>query len=132
MRASFSKYAPILVPIGFAVWFAHYGFHFVTGALAIIPAAHNFLIDHGILLFGPSPNWQLSTLLPFSWLLPLQVLCVVLGFAGSFFVLTDIGRHEESSFPSQLPWLLLLLAIAVSAIYLFTLPMEMRGTSFMH
>ena len=70
--------------------------------------------------------------MPFSWLLPLQVFGVVLGFAGSYFVLSDIGRHEQSTFLSQIPWLLLLLAIAVTAIYLFTLPMEMRGTSFMH
>ena len=66
------------------------------------------------------------------WLLPLQVLCVVLGFAGSYFVLNDIGRIENATFPTQLPWLLLLLAVAVAAIYLFTLPMEMRGTGFMH
>lgn len=132
IRVSFSKFTPILVPVGFAIWFAHYGFHFVTGALAIIPATHSFLIDHGILLFGGAPNWQLSAILPFSWLLPLQVLCVVLGFAGSYFVLGDIGRHEKASFTAQLPWLLLLLGIAVAAIYLFTLPMEMRGTGFMH
>ncbi len=132
LRISFSKFTPLLVPIGFAVWFAHYGFHFATGALAIVPATQNFLIDHGVSLFGAAPNWQLSALLPFSWLLPLQVLCVVLGFAGSYFVLGDIGRHEDSPFAAQLPWLLVLLGIAVAAIYLFTLPMEMRGTGFMH
>ncbi len=132
LRVSFSKFTPILVPVGFAVWFAHYGFHFVTGALAIIPATQSFLLDHRVMLFGDAPNWQMSSILPFSWLLPMQVLCVVAGFAGSYFVLTDIGRYEKTSFPAQLPWLLLLLGIAVAAIYLFTLPMEMRGTGFMH
>jgi len=132
LRVSFSKFTPALVPLGFAVWFAHYGFHFVTGALAIIPAAHSFLLDHGVLLFGETPNWRLSAILPFSWLLPLQVICVVVGFAGSYFVLGDIGRREKTSFSAQLPWLLLLLGIAVAAIYLFTLPMEMRGTGMMH
>jgi hypothetical protein len=73
----------------------------------------------------------LSNIVPFSWLLPLQVLIIVLGFGGSFFVLTDIGRHEGESFIIQLPWLLLLLGLAVTALYLFTLPMEMRGTGFM-
>ena len=57
---------------------------------------------------------------------------VVLGFAGSFYVLSDIGHHEEESLFAQLPWLLLLLALAAAAIILFTLPMEMRGTGFMH
>ncbi len=132
LRMAFSKHTPALVPIGFAVWFAHYGFHFATGAISIIPTVHNFLIDHGILILGGEPNWTMSSILPFSWLLPLQVIIVVLGFGGSYFVLTDIGRHEKESFAAQLPWLLLLVTVAVTAIFLFTLPMEMRGTSFMH
>jgi hypothetical protein len=132
LRVSFSRFVPALVPLGFAVWFAHYGFHFATGALGIIPATHNFLIDHGILIFGETPAWQMSNIVPFSWLLPLQVISVIVGFGGSYFVLSEIGRHAKITFLAQLPWLLLLLAIAVAAIYLFTLPMEMRGTGFMH
>ena len=132
LRVSFSKFTPALVPLAFAIWFAHYGFHFATGALAIIPALQSFLIDHGIFLLGETPNWQLSAVLPFSWLLPLEMLCVVLGFAGSYLVLGDIGKREKSSFMAQLPWLLLLLGIAVAAVYLFTLPMEMRGTALIY
>jgi len=132
LRLSFSRFTPALAPIGFAIWFAHYGYHFATGALAIVPVAHNFLIDHGILLFGASPNWQLSSIMPFSWLLPLQIMSVVLGFAGSYVVLSERGRETRVDFLAQFPWLLLLLGVAVAAIYLFTLPMEMRGTGFMH
>jgi polyferredoxin len=132
LRVSLSKHTPALVPIGFAVWLAHYGFHFATGALSIIPALQNFFIDHGILLFGRAPFWTLSNIVPFSWLLPLQVLIIVLGFAGSYFVLAEIGRHEGEPLSAQLPWLILLLGLAVIALYLFTLPMEMRGTGFMH
>lgn len=131
LRISFSKHTPALVPIGFAIWLAHYGFHFATGALSIIPVWQNFLLDHGVSLMGAEPNWTLSNILPFSWLLPLQVLIIVLGFAGSYYVLSDIGRHERESFTAQLPWLLLLLGLAAAAISLFNLPMEMRGTGFM-
>ncbi len=131
LRVSFSKHTPALVPIGFAIWLAHYGLHFATGALSIIPALQNFLLDHGITLLGTAPNWSLSNILPFSWLLPLQVLIIIMGFAGSFTVLSDIGRHERESFIAQLPWLFLLLGLAAAAIFLFTLPMEMRGTGFM-
>jgi hypothetical protein len=131
LRVSFSKHTPALVPIGFAIWLAHYGFHFATGALSIIPAMQNFLIDHGIILLGMAPNWTLSNILPFSWLLPLQVMIIVLGFGGSYYVLSDIGRHEREPFTAQLPWLLLLLGLATAAIFLFTLPMEMRGTGLM-
>lgn len=132
LRVAFGRFTPALVPLAFAIWFAHYGFHFATGALALLPVTQSFLIDHGLSLLGSTPNWQLSSIMPFSWLLPLQVLCVVIGFGGSYFVLGEIGRHEKIPFLPQLPWLLLLLGIALAAIYLFTLPMEMRGTGFMH
>lgn len=132
LRVALATYTPALVPLGFAVWLAHYGFHFATGALGIVPALQNFLIDHGILLFGAVPAWGLSNILPFSWLLPLQLLCVVLGFGGAYLVLGEITRRENLPFAAQLPWLLLLLGMAATAIYLFTLPMEMRGTGFLH
>lgn len=132
LRVTFSKYTPILVPFSFAVWLAHYGFHFATGALSIIPAAQNFLIDHGILFLGSDPNWLLSNILPLNWLLPLQLIILIVGFGGSYYVLTEIGRNEKESFMTQLPWLLLLIMLAVSAVYLFNLPMEMRGTGLMH
>jgi hypothetical protein len=132
LRVAFSKHTLALVPVGFAIWFAHYGFHFATGALAIIPALQNFFIDHGLPLLGDAPNWMLSNILPFSWLLPLQLLIILIGFGGSYYVLGEIGRHEKESFTAQLPWLLLLIGLAVAAIYLFNLPMEMRGTSIIH
>ncbi len=132
LHVSFSKHTPALVPLAFAIWLAHYGFHFATGALAIIPALQNFFIDHGVTFFGQQPNWQLSNILPFSWLLPLQLLILLAGFAGSFYVLGEIGRNEDESFTAQMPWLLLLVGVTVAAIYLFNLPMEMRGTSIIH
>ncbi len=130
LRVTFSKFTPILVPLSFAVWLAHYGFHFATGALSIIPAFQNFLLDHAITLLG-QPNWLLSNALPLNWLLPLQLLALLIGFAGSYAVLGAIGRNEKTSFKAQIPWLLLLLGLAIAAIFLFTLPMEMRGTGLM-
>ena len=132
LRITFSKYTPILVPFAFAVWLAHYGFHFATGAFSIIPATQNFLIDHGIYILGSNPNWLLSNIVPLNWLLPLQLIILIVGFGGSYYVLTEIGRHEKASFVTQLPWLLLLFMLAITAVYLFNLPMEMRGTGLMH
>ncbi|MDX1412738.1 MAG: hypothetical protein R3293_01020 [Candidatus Promineifilaceae bacterium] len=132
LRVSFSRYTPALVPIGFGIWFAHYGFHFATGALAIIPAVQNFLIDHGLRILSETPNWRISNILPFSWLLPLQILVVLIGFGGSYYVLSEIGRHEKESLVAQLPWLLVLVGVALAAIFLFNLPMEMRGTNLGH
>jgi polyferredoxin len=139
LRAVFTSYTPAVVPLGFAIWLAHYGFHFVTGALTIIPVLQSFILDHGLLLpiMSPlaimSPNWSLSAILPTSWLLPLQVVIVLAGFAGSLHVVGQVARraHPELRVArnATLPWLALFLALAFAAVYLFSLPMEMRGAS---
>lgn len=132
LRHNFGRYAPTALPLAFAIWLAHYGFHFATGALALIPVTHAFLQDHGLALAG-RPDWTLSALLPFSWLLPLQVVATLLGLAGS---LTVLDRRARRTTPppgraALLPWALLWLLLALAALYLFSLPMEMRGTGFM-
>ncbi|CUS06108.1 4Fe-4S ferredoxin iron-sulfur binding domain-containing protein [Candidatus Promineifilum breve] len=131
LRVSFSRYAPAFVPLGVAVWAAHYGFHFATGALALIPVFQTFLIDHGLTGLG-APNWRLGPILPGAWLLPLQTVIVLGGFAATLYVGQRIGRRDFGSPPQAmralLPWLLVWLALAAAALATFNLPMEMRGT----
>ncbi|NOX60742.1 MAG: FesM [Chloroflexi bacterium] len=136
LRRVFARYAPAFVPLGFGVWFAHYGFHFATGALTIVPALQNFLIDHGIFLLGDRPNWALGPILPYSWLLPLQMAFTLIGLLATLLVLGERNRQIVSSSSRHsilalLPWAALAIALAFAAIYLFTLPMEMRGTMSM-
>jgi ferredoxin len=132
LRVVFTRYAPTFIPLGVAIWLAHYGFHFATGALTIIPVFQDLLLDHGLPL--PPPNWMLSSILPTSWLLPLQTGIIVAGFLGS---LTVAGRVARQAHPQTktarrvvLPWLALMLALAFATLYIFNLPMEMRGTPF--
>lgn len=130
LRVSFSRYAPAFMPLAVAVWAAHYGFHFATGALTIIPAFQTFLTDHGLNWLG-APNWQLGAILPGGWILPLQTLVVLAGFAGSLYVGTRIGRRDFGSPPAamraMLPWVVVFIGLAAAALVLFNLPMEMRG-----
>ncbi len=134
LRVVFSRFAPTFAPLGVAVWLAHYGFHFATGALAIIPVTQSFLIDHGLTWLGTEPNWQLGPLLPGGWLLPLQTLIVPAGFAGSLWVGRRIGRRDfddpAAAMRAFLPWLVVLAGLAAAALGTFNLPMEMRGTMF--
>jgi polyferredoxin len=133
LRVVFTRYAPAVVPLGFAIWLAHYGFHFAIGALTIIPVLQSFILDHGLLSPTTSPNWSLSAILPTSWLLPLQIAIVLAGFAGSLYVVGALARraHPEPRVARKatLPWLALFLALAFAAVYIFSLPMEMRGAS---
>lgn len=134
LRISFSRYAPAFAPLGVAIWAAHYGFHFATGALAIIPVFQTFLLDHG-LTGGGAPNWSLGPIVPGAWLLPLQTAIVLAGFAATLYVGQRIGRRDfgapQRAMRALLPWLLLWLGLAAAALATFNLPMEMRGTLFL-
>ena len=134
LRVAFSRYTPAIVPLAFAIWLAHYGFHFATGALTIVPVFQNFLLDHGITWLG-EPNWSLGPILPGNWVLPLQTIIVLGGFAASLFAGNRIGRRDFDSptaaMFSLLPWLVVLLVLAGAALATFNLPMEMRGTLFL-
>lgn len=133
LRVVFTRYAPAVVPLGFAIWLAHYAFHFATGALSIVPVFQSFLLDHGLSLAITSPNWSLSALMPAGWLLPLQIVIVLAGFVGSLTVIGELARRAHPAprmaRKATLPWLALFLALALAAVYIFNLPMEMRGTS---
>lgn len=122
LRVTMSRYAPAILPLAFAVWFAHYTFHFLTGALTAIPVLQNFLLDHGIAWLGREPNWSLAALLPMDWITALNIVVVVVGLMAS---LSALGRR--GSRPAQMPWMVLFLLVALAAVVIFTLPMEMRG-----
>lgn len=135
LRAAFSRFAPGFIPLAVALWAAHYGFHFVTGALAIIPVTQMFLIDHGISLLGASPNWSLGPIMPGDWILPTQTLIVMAGFFASLIVGNRIARRDFAprSVAARVlsPWLVIWLGLAIAALLVFNLPMEMRGTVFL-
>ncbi len=133
LRVSLARYAPALLPLSFAIWFAHYaGFHFLGSALTIVPVFQNFLLDHNLAFFG-APDWALGPVLPAAWLDPLEMVVVLAGFAASFYAVNTRAHRAEKQpdgLAAQLPWLVLLLALAVAAMFIFYLPMEMRGAGF--
>jgi polyferredoxin len=126
-----TRYAPAFVPLSIAIWLAHYGWHFATGALTIIPVLQGFSLDHGLTWLGATPNWQLGAILPATWLLPLQSLVVALGFLSSLVVVDRLSRaaepRPERAMRAALPWVVLFVVLALAALATFNLPMEMRG-----
>jgi polyferredoxin len=130
LRHTFARYAPAFAPLAFAVWLAHYGgSHFLGSALNLIPVLQNFMLDHHVTLFG-TPDWSLGPLLPSTWIDPLELLVVLTGFGAALYVGAQRARHAGSAPDApaaQLPWFFLLLLLAISAMFIFLLPMEMRG-----
>jgi polyferredoxin len=126
-----SQFAPSFIPLGFGIWFAHYGFHFLTSGLTIIPVLQGFLIDRGLTFFG-QPSWNLSSLLPMQAIFPIQVTAVFVGFFASLFVLGKRALRFSSSpldaYLTLLPWGVVLILVTIAALSIFNLPMEMRGT----
>lgn len=134
LRVSLARYTPALMPLAFSIWFAHFaGFHFLSSVGSIVPVFKAFMLDHRIMLFG-QPDWTMGPLLPMAWLDPFELVVVLVGFAASWYAVGVRARKAEGKpdgLAAQLPWLVLLLALAVAAMFVFYLPMEMRGTAFM-
>ncbi|MGD8622791.1 MAG: hypothetical protein PVH60_12605 [Anaerolineales bacterium] len=132
MRAEAVRYVPVLIPLGAGIWLAHYGFHLAIGGLAIVPVLQSFLLDHGISLLGSAPRWDLSMLLPQSWIFPLQVAAIFLGLFTSLTALAlpalESDQPPLDSLRQILPWAVLLVLLTIAALSVFNLPMEMRGT----
>ena len=87
------RYAYGLVPFGFSMWLAHYGFHFLTGALTVVPVTQSAAIDlMGSPVLG-SPLWRWAGMRPGA-VFPIQLGCILLGIAGSVAVMHVISRRD--------------------------------------
>jgi polyferredoxin len=125
-----TRYMYALVPLGFGVWLAHYGFHFLTGFWTFVPVVQSFVADVlGSPLLG-APGWELGPVLPMDWLYPLELGFLGLGWFGSLLVAYHIATEDEPHKPWRafLPWAALLSLLLSAAIWLMGQPMEMRGT----
>jgi hypothetical protein len=125
------RYAYALVPFGVGAWVAHYGFHFLTGALTVVPVTQSALID---LTGRPElgePLWRWSGLRPGA-VFPIQLGFLLLGTIGSLGVARGIAAHDEPGRPwrAAAPWLAIILLLACAAAWVLAQPMEMRGTGF--
>jgi ferredoxin len=121
-----------LVPFGFGMWLAHYGFHLLTGALTIVPVTQRAALD---LLAWPAlgqPLWTLTGLRPGS-VFPIQVGFILLGAMGSLAV---AHRIAERDYPARImaalvPWIAIVASLAAAALWILSQPMEMRGVGLL-
>ena len=128
VRVTTAQHAMALVPLGFAIWVAHYAFHLLTGALTIVPVAQAAAIDAtGWPALG-EPAWTWVGMQPGS-VLPFQVGLVLLGACGSIGLLHALSRRDPGSRAAgaAAPWVTLVALLAAAAVWTFVQPMEMRG-----
>jgi ferredoxin len=121
------RYSYALVPLGFGMWLAHYGFHFFTGILTIVPVSQAALAKLGVHLFG-APLWT-WTGLPARFVQPMELGFLLLGFAGSLFVVYQLAEEDCAPQPMRafVPWAAVCLLIGLASVWLMFQPMEMRA-----
>jgi polyferredoxin len=120
------SYAYALVPLGFGVWLAHYGFHLLTGALAIVPVTQRAAID---LLGSPvlgQPLLRLTGMRPGS-VYPIEIGLILLGALGSLGVAFQISERDYPARPAiaTLPWALVVASLTSAALWIISQPMQM-------
>lgn len=122
------RYSYALVPLGFGMWLAHYGFHFFTGLLTFIPVAQSALAGLGWRVLGV-PRWTLTGL-PTTIVQPLEFGFLILGLAGSLLVAYRLAEEDSADRPMRafVPWAAICLLVWLSSVWLMLQPMEMRAT----
>ncbi len=125
------EYSYALVPFGAGMWLAHYLFHLLTGALAVVPVTQSAAADlFGFPVLG-DPWWRWTGMRPAS-VFPIQVGFVLLGAIGSAVVAHQISERDrgERALAATLPWFGVVLLLAAAAIWILLQPMEMRGLGY--
>jgi hypothetical protein len=122
------RYGFALVPLGFGIWLAHYGFHLLTGVLTVVPVSQSAALDLiGSAVLG-EPLWPWTGMSPGS-VYPIQIGLVALGACGSASLIWAISSRDYPSVPARASaaWLAVLLVFTVAAFWILGQPMDMRG-----
>lgn len=124
-----NRFSRSLVPFGFGVWLAHYGFHFFTGALTVIPVTQYSVASLGGGAWLGEPQWQLGGL-PEAIVYPLELAFLGLGLLGSLMIGWQISTRfaPHASFKAFAPWATVDVSLFVAGCWILTQPMDMRGT----
>jgi polyferredoxin len=128
LGATIVTFAPVVVPLGLGVWLAHYGFHFMSGMLTVVPVTQSAAID----LLGSAalgePAWSWAGMQPGS-VYPIQLGFVLLGAAGSIDLARAMSARDYPARPvaASLSWVCLILLLAAIALWILSQPMEMRA-----
>ena len=124
---AFRRWGSVAVILAVGMWTAHYLFHFLTGALQIVPVFQHFFEYRG---FAVDTNWRLGPLVPTRWLFFIGAAIASLYgalamVAAATIALRDFGRRGVIAM-----WPVGLFALAVTVVVVLVMgqPMEMRGT----
>ncbi|HJQ32037.1 MAG TPA: hypothetical protein VJ866_07660 [Pyrinomonadaceae bacterium] len=127
--ASVVRYSYALIPMGFGVWLAHYGFHFLTGLLTFVPVAQSAAATAAGWPVLGEPAWHFTGL-PERVVYPVELGFLGLGLLGSLLLTYRLSEDDAGARRGRVfaVWASLCVALWVSGLWLMSQPMEMRGT----
>ena len=130
-RELLCRFSLALVPLGAAMWAAHFLFHFLIGYGAAWAILQQTAGDWGLHFLGP-PNWRMSSLgVNADSLLVLQTLLLDAGLLMSLYVGWRIARDLAPRLLPALrllaPWACVAFGLYAIGIWIFLQPMQMRG-----
>ena len=119
------KLAPALIPMGFAMWLAHAGFHLFTAYGSLVPAVRNFV--------GLAPASVASIRLPLPQFDGVEVELFILGFgfliamAVGWRISLGLADSTSRAFRLALPWVFTAFLLYLAGAWIVLQPMQMRG-----
>jgi cytochrome c oxidase assembly factor CtaG len=130
LKPFISDFAMTMVPLGFAMWLAHFVFHLFTGSHMPIPVLKRIALDLHLTFFG-KPDWGIA-----SWAVPqlldFEILFLDLGLLVSLYAGWRVAQRYNNSKDRSLliftPWSLVYILFFIVAIWIIFQPMDMRGT----
>ena len=125
------RFVIALVPLGFSMWVAHFTYHLLTGASAIVPVLRRAAIDTGINFLG-RPDWaSSSTMASVNWLTSIQLVLLGAGLLLTLYVCwrtaLSFTKQTGSAFGLLMPWAALAVALYATGVWVVFQPMQMRG-----
>lgn len=126
LRDTVAAFAPAFVPVGLGVWIAHYTFHLLIAFGTIIPVFQEFI--------GLTGEWERFSGTADVGLIGLvQVVAILGGVLWSLYIAQKVSfrLYRRDAMLGLIPWALFLIVIAILAVQIFSLPMEMRGSVLM-
>ncbi len=125
------RFALILVPLGFGLWFAHFCFHLVSARASALPAIQR-AAETWLGLAGEFGAGMAA--LP-GWLLPLELLALDAGLLLTLYLGWRVARTSTKSLWRAggllLPWGILALLLYAVGFWILLQPMQMRGTGML-
>jgi len=130
-RELLCRFSLALIPLGAAMWAAHFLFHLLAGYGSAVPILQQAAGTVGFHLLG-RPDWALSSLrLDANTILVLQTLLLDAGLLLTLYVGWRIARECVPRVRAALrlfaPWACVAIILYVVGIWIFLQPMQMRG-----